>query len=886
MTIKKTMIALATVAVAGLSANAGVGDMPTGNLYVWKDGRVVYMTATANVADVRVSDDKSTLSFVDSNSNVLYSAPKANIDSIGFYSVPARADLLDVVFNADGSATDVSPRHAAIEHPSSTNQAVYWNSTYSRFVAHSSCGWGAKATGHYRISVADDAFFNRLKDGYTMEAIVMTPEKGSTDEAKFISCHQSGGPGAFMISNDNKLTFLPNTSTTGYCWGAQTDYNPNTYYHVVGVYSRTDQKAYLYVNGELKGTAYAPGELTHPSSTAAYWFSIFGDPAGNNQQQSMPGDVVLFRLYDNPLNSNEVKILWDNTPHAPTNLPVADLLDVAFLPNGTAIDISPSKRTVEQKWTNTLSTYFNGSANRYMAHSTAAWNAANTGHYRISIAEDAFFNRLKDGYTMEAVLMSPQKQSAEAKWIACHQGGGPGAIMVAGDGRLTFLPHTSTTGYCWGAQTDYNIDTYYHVVGVYSKTDQKAYLYVNGKLAGTATAVGELTRPSDTNSYWFAIFGDPQSGNLNQAIPGDIGMFRLYDAVLNAGQISNLYKNWLGADREGYAEMITNVSYVSNVPVKQRGGRLAIDGKGFTASDIVQLVSTLDDTKAFSPAVELTSTGVVLTLPDNFQSGSYNIVVARSSNKQMIGAVTLTAQASVNKTEVIAHRGYWNKVGSAQNSRASLKFAQELGVYGSETDIWITTDGKLMVNHDPSFNGVTIQTSTYAKCKDLTLSNGEKMPTLDDLLTILKNSSSPTKLIIEVKSHSTTARTQEAAAAAVNLVKQYGLQNKVEYIAFSWDACTKIKSVDSSAKVAYLNGDKTPQQVKDAGLTGIDYEIGKMRSNSSWFAAARNLGITVNVWTLRSVSDIVEMINRGADYLTTDMPLDAMQYKRHYDLNQ
>ena len=228
MNMKKAIISLATVAVVALSAKAGVGDYPTGNLYVWKNGRVVYMTAAANVADVQVSDDKASLSFVDSNSNVLYSAPKANIDSIGFYSVPARADLLDVVFNADGSATDVSPRHATIEHPSSTSQAVYWNSSYSRFVAHSSCGWGAKATGHYRISVADDAFFNRLKDGYTMEAIVMTPEKGSTDEAKFISCHQSGGPGAFMISNDNKLTFLPNTSTTGYCWGAQTDYNPNT----------------------------------------------------------------------------------------------------------------------------------------------------------------------------------------------------------------------------------------------------------------------------------------------------------------------------------------------------------------------------------------------------------------------------------------------------------------------------------------------------------------------------------------------------------------------------------------------------------------------------------------------------------------------------------
>ena len=71
MNMKKAIISLATVAVVALSAKAGVGDMPTGNLYVWKNGRVVYMTAAANVADVQVSADKSTLSFVDSNSNVL-----------------------------------------------------------------------------------------------------------------------------------------------------------------------------------------------------------------------------------------------------------------------------------------------------------------------------------------------------------------------------------------------------------------------------------------------------------------------------------------------------------------------------------------------------------------------------------------------------------------------------------------------------------------------------------------------------------------------------------------------------------------------------------------------------------------------------------------------
>ncbi len=35
-------------------------------------------------------------------------------------------------------------------------------------------------------------------------------------------------------------------------------------------------------------------------------------------------------------------------------------------------------------------------------------------------------------------------------------------------------------------------------------------------------------------------------------------------------------------------------------------------------------------------------------------------------------------------TQVIAHRGYWDTHGSAQNSLASLEKADEIGAYGSE----------------------------------------------------------------------------------------------------------------------------------------------------------------------------------------------------------
>ena len=39
----------------------------------------------------------------------------------------------------------------------------------------------------------------------------------------------------------------------------------------------------------------------------------------------------------------------------------------------------------------------------------------------------------------------------------------------------------------------------------------------------------------------------------------------------------------------------------------------------------------------------------------------------------------------------------YHKDGAAQNSVAALAKAQELGIYGSEFDVWITADGKVHV---------------------------------------------------------------------------------------------------------------------------------------------------------------------------------------------
>lgn len=251
--------------------------------------------------------------------------------------------------------------------------------------------------------------------------------------------------------------------------------------------------------------------------------------------------------------------------------------------------------------------------------------------------------------------------------------------------------------------------------------------------------------------------------------------------------------------------------------------------------------------------------------------------------KKLFCTLALAAFATVSMfagSKVIAHRGYWATAGSAQNSRTSLRKALDLNVYGSEIDVWITTDGKLMVNHDADFNGVTLQNASYDECKNLTLKNGEKMPQLKDLLKVIKKTKSKTKLIIEIKTHATPEANKRAVRATLNAVKRYGVENKVEYIAFSHDVCLELVRLDKQAKVAYLLGDKTPAQLHQEGIAGIDYHIDVLRKHPEWIKQAHDLGMTVNAWTVSDKAGIEEMNKAGVDYITTNEPVLAMKLTR------
>lgn len=230
-----------------------------------------------------------------------------------------------------------------------------------------------------------------------------------------------------------------------------------------------------------------------------------------------------------------------------------------------------------------------------------------------------------------------------------------------------------------------------------------------------------------------------------------------------------------------------------------------------------------------------------------------------------------TSATAIAETQVIAHRGHWDQPGAAQNSIRAIVKADSIGCYGSEFDVWMTADSVLVVNHDPTFNNIHIATSDARTILSQKLSNGENIPALEQYLDTAAILS--TRLIFELKSHPTRQQEQQAVLKSLSMIAEKGLSDRTEYIVFSKDAMLDfIKYAPAGTPVYYLNGDMTPQELKDAGAAGPDYHISVFQTHPEWIDQCHELGMKVNAWTVNDPDLMQWCIDRGIDFITTNAP--------------
>ena len=569
------------------------------------------------------------------------------------------------------------------------------------------------------------------------------------------------------------------------------------------------------------------------------------------------------------------------------------LLDLRFNSDGTAYDASPMQMGVETINSGGVSTYYNNTYQCYTASFTNPWSGTPSGYYKINYENnEAFKQALQDGHSMECLLVPVFSTlgTTEVKPFASHQAGGTGFLVCTpssggGSNQFTFLPNTTDSKKAWrwalsGITPVSN--TYYHLIGVWDKEAGKARIYVNGELKNEVDAGGTFNLPS-SGSQWFAVGCDAAPSAGTNAWAGDIVTARVWDKALTQANVDSLWAIVRDQQDQQKKDFISAFSFLSGLGVNG-GMDFPVKGTGFLEGDSIRLQSVAPSDTSFLAPIKLTTDGITFSIPQKLKTGSYRLIVVRGKREQDLGVCAFTMLNGFPKgAQVVAHRGWWTKDGgTSQNSRLSLQNALDAGFYGSETDVWITSDGVVVVNHNSSIGGVTIQTSPHSALSSIRLTNNETVPTLEDFLDQLAASKTQTKLIIEIKTHSSQARNYACCDSVVSAVKRRGLQSKVEYIAYSIDNCRRLVWNDSTAMVQYLNGDLGPATLHSYAVMGMDYTKAQFQNNPTWVSGAHERGMITNAYTINAASEMAEVNNMNIDFITTNYPDQAQEIYEYY----
>ena len=568
-------------------------------------------------------------------------------------------------------------------------------------------------------------------------------------------------------------------------------------------------------------------------------------------------------------------------------VPQADMLDVVFHPDGSAHDGSAMQSEIVYKAGDRLLTY-SSTAGRYVAKfsmSPGQDDYSSNFYYVPYVKTEAFGLKQADGHSFECVASISEVENVSCL-MATHQSGGTAFRFQAAEregvtNAMQFVPYVGGAyKYATGPKAQMELNKFYHFVGVWNKESGDIVLYVNGEQAGIVKGCTGAFKDSKVPTL--VIGGDPNSsaGVAQNAWNGDIALARVYDKPLSANEAKILYDEALKVWPHKSNIKVSKVRLFSGLEVAE-GWKFSIYGDGIEAGDTISLESSVSGLN-YSCSTTSTKGRSTIVIPQGLPSDTYKVVLHRGDDKAVIASTVLAVTADAllpRKPKNVAHRGCWYVDGVnnvPENSIAGLQRAQTMeGVYSVEFDVWMTADDVLVINHDASIGGVTIQSSNYSAIENITLSNGEKLPTLEAYLNeYVKNSS--IKMLLHLKNHSTTARTKECIDATVVMLRERGILAKTEWLVSTYDVAKYIINnwrAEVPDLVVACSGVKHTSTYPELG-NGIilNYEYTTVDANPSAVKQAHLRGLEMVVWPITHESEMLKYMSLGIDYFNCNSP--------------
>lgn len=233
----------------------------------------------------------------------------------------------------------------------------------------------------------------------------------------------------------------------------------------------------------------------------------------------------------------------------------------------------------------------------------------------------------------------------------------------------------------------------------------------------------------------------------------------------------------------------------------------------------------------------------------------------------------------MSSVKVIAHRGAFKSKNLPENSVAALREAARLNCFGCEFDVHSLSDGGLIVYHDDMLNSTPVSEISSKELKNLLCFGVPAIPSLNNYLTAALSAYN-LHLFLEIKKSGSQKKTLEAAENCLKTIQDFGLKERTHFISFDFEAGRYLAAKD--CRVSYLGEDLSPEEIKAAGFIGINYHFSVYREHPERIQSARDLGMTVNSWTVNSEDDMLFLIREGVDFITTDEPELLLSLLNHF----
>lgn len=224
--------------------------------------------------------------------------------------------------------------------------------------------------------------------------------------------------------------------------------------------------------------------------------------------------------------------------------------------------------------------------------------------------------------------------------------------------------------------------------------------------------------------------------------------------------------------------------------------------------------------------------------------------------------------------KIIAHRGA--SADAPENTLAAFQLALDQGADGIELDVMLSKDRQLVVIHDDLVDRTTngtgrVQDLTLAELRALDAGSGEKIPTLDEVLTRFGGKF---LINIELKNYNTIFDSLPLDVAA--LIQDHGVADSILISSFNPINFPRFHRRLPDIPIGILT---FPGKARFFAYGLFRYDALHPYFKDVDEALVQRMharGREINVWTVDEAADIRHLAKIGVDSLITNRPLRAM----------